>query len=54
MNEGGTAAYQSESHVFWNPEDVANHVEDALATRKAANAEEEKKLSGPGLPDSRA
>ena len=30
VNERGPAAYQSESHVFGNAEDVANHVEDAL------------------------
>lgn len=37
VNEGGTAAYQSESHVFRNAEDVANHVEDALEKHDEAS-----------------
>jgi len=37
LNEGGTAAYQSESHVFGNAEDVANYVQDTLETYKEAN-----------------
>ena len=41
VNEGGTAAYPSESHVFGNAEDVANHVEDAL--EKYEEASEQKR-----------
>ena len=37
VNEGGTAAYQSERHVFGNAEDVANHVEDALEKHEEPN-----------------
>jgi len=37
LNEGGTAAYQSESYVCENAEDVANQVEDALEKHEEAN-----------------
>ena len=37
MSEGGTAAYRSESHVFGNADDVANHVEDALKKHEETN-----------------
>jgi len=45
VNEGGTRAYRTVSHVFGNAEDMANHVEDTMA---AANVEEERKLSKQG------
>lgn len=58
VNEGGTAAYPSESHVFGNAEDAANHVEDALENHEEANepkgspkAEDREEASGAGVAD---
>ena len=36
-NEGGAPAYQCESHVFGNAEDVANHIEDVLEKHEEEN-----------------
>jgi len=37
VNEGGTAAYRSESHVFGNAEEVAKHIEDVLQKHEEEN-----------------
>ncbi len=47
VNEGGAPAYQTESHVFGNAEDVVNHIGNVLEKheeenepKRAAKAEE--------------
>ena len=37
VNEGGTPAYQTESHVFGNAEDVVNHIENVLEKHEEEN-----------------
>jgi len=37
VNDGGTAAYRSETHVFGNVKDVAQHIEDVLGKHEEEN-----------------